>query len=449
MKYEGKKIVLANGVRTPWGHVNGALADLRANQLAEITIRHVLQRTQLDPKVVDGIIFGWVGQGSHAPNVARIAGVKAGLPVTTLAYTIHVNSVSGIEAVAYTVRHLMAGEGELFIAGGTESMSNFPYVIRVARRYKGLRTLSDLKKNWNTLLQDPHIDVGDSMLEGVRDPMCDMIMAETAETLAQIHNISREEQDQYALASYQKTLHAIESGRFNDYVFPVEINGQVLLDKDENPFLRKGFVEKPERIAKSPLLFDTTEYPFKQFYDKNKQYLKGKKWEDAKATITPFNACPLTDGSAALIVTTEPRAKELELDIIGYIEGWGMAGVEPEYMAIGPAFAVHQALHRTGFQFKEMDIIELHEAFAAGCLAIFKVGQKTYQHDWSQANQSGVINPNGGSLSMGHPLAASGTRLILNLAYELRRNPKANLGLVAACASGGIGGSMVVRRYDK
>lgn len=450
MKYEGQKIVLANGVRTPWGHVNSALADFRANDLAELTIREVLKRSHLKSDQIDGVIFGWVGQGSHAPNIARIAGVKAGLSVKTLAYTLHVNCVSGIETIASAVRHMLAGEGDVFIAGGTESMSNFPYVIRGARQYKGLRNLGDVRNHWDQILNDPHIELGDSMIEGIRDPICNMIMAETAEALAQIYSISREEQDQYAMQSYQKSIQAIEAGKFNDYVFPIYKEDQLILEKDENPFLRLKFIEKPALIAKSPYLFQNSQYSFEEFYQKNIQYLQGKTYDKDKTfpTVTPFNSCPMTDGSAAVIVTTEAKAKELGLDIIAVVEGWGFSGVEPEYMAMGPAHSVQVALKRTGFEFNQMHDIELHEAFAAGCLAIFKVGYESYQHDWAQAYEQGIVNPTGGSLSMGHPLAASGTRLLLNLAYEMKQNPQKERGVVAACAAGGIAGSMVLSRYD-
>ena len=450
MDIAAKNIVLANGVRTPIGHVNKSLADETPVQLGTTVIKNLLQKTNLAPDTIDGILLGWVGQMSNAPNIARVCALHAGLSERSLAFTVHVNCVSGIEAVVSAARQIICGEGEVYIAGGTESMGSLPYVIRGARKYRGLKTLDDLKKNWASLITDPHIDIGDCMLEGLRDPVKGMIMAETAEIVAQTYNISREEQDRYAVESYSRAIAAIRNGHLKNYVIPYQRDGQTILENDENPILRENFVKEPEKAKKAPLMFDNEEYPFKKFWDLYGSEIKGKQFVDGvtHGTITPFNSCPRSDGAAAVIVTTEKKAKELKLEIIAELKGWGYAGVNPSLMAVGPAFAAKNALDFSKVKFDDLDIIELHEAFAAGCLGIFRVGEEKFGHSWQAKWKDGHVNPYGGSLALGHPLAASGTRILLNLAYELRGMPKAKFGLAAACAAGGVSGSVVLGQYQ-
>ncbi len=445
-----KRIILASGARTPIGHVNKSLADLRPDELGTMAIKNVLEKSKIDPNEVDGVLLGWVGQLSNAPNIARVCALNAGLPEKSVAYTLHVNCVSGIEAVASAARQILVGEGDVFIAGGTESMSSFPYSIRGARRYRGLKTLDDLKKNWDHLLTDPHIEIGDCMLEGLRDPVKGMIMAETAEILAQLYDISRDEQDDYAVQSYRRAIDGIRKGIFKSYVHPVVKNGQTLLEQDENPLQREAFVLDPEKAKKAIPMFDNEEYPFKKFWDTYGHEIPGKKFIEGKTkgTITPFNSCPRSDGAAAVIVASEEKAKKLKLDIIAELKGWGFAGVNPALMGMGPAHAAQKALSWINIPFEKMDIIELHEAFAAGCLAIFKEGKKKFNHNWESKWKEGRVNPYGGSIALGHPLAASGTRILLNLAYELKADPKAKMGLAAACAAGGVSGSAILEKYE-
>ncbi|MBI1870881.1 MAG: thiolase family protein [Chlamydiae bacterium] len=445
-----KRIVLACGMRTPIGHINKSLADLRPDEMGTMAIRSVIEKAKIDPKLVDGVLMGWVGQLSNAPNIARVCALNAGMSEQSVAFTLHVNCVSGIEAVASAARQILVGEGELFIAGGTESMSSFPYTIRGARRYRGLKTLNDVKKNWNTLLEDPHIEIGDCMLEGLRDPVKGMIMAETAEILAQLYDISRDEQDHYAVESYRRAIEGIRKGVFKPYVSPVIKNGTVLLSEDENPLQRENFVLDPEKAKKAPALFDNEAYPFKNFWASYGHEIRGKKYIDGKThgTITAFNSCPRSDGAAAVIVTTDTKAKELGLDIIAELKSWGFTGVNPALMGVGPTFATEKALERAKVSFDKLDILELHEAFAAGCLAIFKVGQNKFGHHWQEKWKAGQVNPYGGSIALGHPLAASGTRILLNLGYELKASPKGKLGLAAACAAGGVSGSAVLEKYE-
>lgn len=416
--------------------------------LMEIALRALMHRTSLYPQAVDGVLVGWVGQGSHAPNIARVSALKAGLPEKVQAYTVQQNCISSLETVAAAYRHIVMGDGDLYLAGGTESMSNFPYAIRGSRDQKKLRSLETVKSNWNELWNDPNVVITDTTEEGLTDPLCKINMAATAEICAQIYSISREAQDAYALASFKKGLSAQQQGFYKSHVIPVKSKGDVVCEQDEYPFLRSSIVEKPRLLDKAPTLFDSSSSTIENFYRENAPYIVGKNFdkEKTKATVTLFNACARSDGAAAVIVTSEERARDLGLQIMAEVHSWGFWGTSPAYMGIAPVFATSMALERAGMRFTDLDQIELHEAFAATCLSIFRVGKEKYRQNWESANEQGILNPNGGTLSLGHPLAATGVRLLLNLIYAMKDNSNARYGLAAACASGGLGGAMILKK---
>lgn len=449
MKPTNKKVVICGGVRTPIGHLGKSLAGFLPEELMELAIRALLQRTSLYPHSVDGVLVGWVGQGSHAPNIARVSALKAGLPEKIQAYTIQQNCISSLETVASAYRHIIMGDGDLYLAGGTESMSNFPYAIRGPRSHKKLRSLETVKTHWSDLWNDPDISIKDTTEEGLTDPICKINMAATAEVCAQVYSIGRTTQDNYALNSYRKGLAAEKRGFYDTHVVPVSKNGLPVLERDEYPFLREGLVEKPHMMEKAPTIFDGPSYSLKDFYRENSAYIRGKTYEEGKTkgTVSLFNACGRSDGAAVVIVTSEERARDLDLEILAEIHSWGFWGTSPAYMGIAPVFATSLALDRAGARFSELDHIELHEAFAATCLSIFKVGKEKYRQNWDAANEQGIINPNGGTLALGHPLAATGARLLLNLIFAMQEDPHSRLGLAAACASGGLGGAMILKRY--
>ncbi len=230
---------------------------------------------------------------------------------------------------------------------------------------------------------------------------------------------------------------------------PVKRDGETVLERDENPFLREQFMKAPDKIAKAPLLFDNEAMSIKKFYEMYKEDLQGTVYKEGetKATVSPFNACPRSDGAAVVLVTTEQKAKELNLPILAEIKGWALYGVNPAQMGIAPAYSTGKLLKDLNLKFEDLDLIELHEAFAATCLTIFKLGEENFQHKWRKKWDEEKINRNGGTLALGHPLAATGTRIILNLAYEMKRDPNIKIGMAAACAAGGIGGSIVLKRY--
>ncbi len=448
MDIKPRKIVLCTGVRTPIGHIARSLSNCNPENLLKFTIESLLQKTSLYPHAVDGVIIGWVGQGSSAPNIARIALLQAGLPEKAHAITIQANCVSGMEAISSAARHILVGEGELYIAGGTESMSTFPYLIRGPRSKKELRTLSAIKENWNNLWDHTDIEIADCIEEGLRDPVELIGMAGTAEVCAQMYSISRESQDRYALESYQRCLNAQKDGFYNSHVIPFQKDKNIILKQDEYPLLREGLVEKPQMISKAPLMFDSPSMSIRDFYKQYGKHILGKKYEEGstQATLTLFNSCARSDGAAAVIVTTEERALDLKLEILAELSSWAFWGNNPAHMGVAPVFSTDLALKRAGIKFEQLDDIELHEAFAATCLSIFKVGKEKFKHPWEEKFLQKKLNPHGGSIALGHPLAATGTRIVLNALYAMKRNPKIQYALATACAAGGLGGAIILKR---
>jgi acetyl-CoA C-acetyltransferase len=449
MKPRDVKIVLCGGIRTAIGHFAKSLTAVSPEHLLMLTINGLLAKTKLYPQAVDGLMAGWVGQGSHAPNIARIAVLLSHLPEKAHAVTVQANCVSGLEAIATAARHIVMGEGEVYIAGGTESMSSFPYAIRGDRSLKELRSIDTVRSHWPNLLNQPGIKVVDCIEEGLTDPVENLNMAATAEVCAQMYSIDRASQDDYAYQSYKRALEGEENGFYATHTMPVEEGGKTLLEKDEYPYLRESLVKKPEMLKKAPLLFESSSFGMKDFYERYGSHIDGKKFIEgqSRASVTLFNSCARSDGAAAVIVASEKRAKELGLEIIAEVVDWGFYGNNPAHMGVAPVFAVQEALSRAGLQFDQMDNIELHEAFAATCLSIFKVGREKYGHAWESKWKEGKLNPHGGTIPLGHPLAATGTRIVLNAMYQMKKAPEVRYSLAAACAAGGLGGAMILKRY--
>ena len=449
MKAQSETIVIAGGARTAIGHISRSLSAIKPEDLMVDAISATLSRAKLAKDAVDGVLIGWVGQTFSAPNIARVAALRAGLPETVQAVTVQNNCVSSIESIASACRFIMAGEGEVYLAGGVEVMSRLPYSIDGSRSAKPLRSLSVVKEKWAELLASPDVQVSDAMEQGLTDPVKHINMAVTAEVVAQIYGVGRAEQDEYARESFRRTLAGWKSGFFDASVVPVVRDGATVLEKDEYPFLREDLVDKPQMFAKAPAAFDNSAYTMKQFYADNAAHLDGKTYQEgAKGSVTLFNSCGRSDGAACVIVTTARKAKELGLTVLAEIKGWGFEGNNPAHMGVSPALAAPTALKRAGVKFEDLDQIELHEPFAATVLSIFKLGKQKFGHDWEAKNKSGAMNPNGGSLAVGHPLGATGARLMLNLVHALKNNPKGRTGMLAACAGGGMGGAMVVEKMS-
>lgn len=393
-----KDVVIVDAVRTPVGNHGGMFRDLNADELAQAAIEGLLERTELDPSSINEVILGNVFQSSDAPNIGRVAALKAGVPIEVPAYTTNRNCTSSMDAIVYAWRSIQVGDGGIYLVGGVESMSNIPYLARGAR--------------WGLRLR--HAQFTDSLWEGLTDPVCGQIMGRTAENLAEEFHITRQEQDEFAVGSHQKAYHAQQEGRFEEEIVPVEITkrrkGKVLLDQDEtiNPDLTV------ERASQAPAVFKEG------------------------GTVTPANACSISDGACAMLVMSAEKAEELGYTPFARILGYGYAGVEPHRMGIAPVIAVPRALEKAQLDLEEMDLIELNEAFAAQVLSVGK------ELDWNWD----IVNVNGGAIALGHPVGSSGCRIVVTLLYEMHRRKKEGdsmkYGLATLCAGGGQGSALVV-----
>jgi acetyl-CoA C-acetyltransferase len=446
MNAQNKTIVVAGGSRTPIGHISRSLAGLKPEELMVDAVEATLKSAGLKKDAVDGIMVGWVGQSFTAPNIARVTALRAGLPEGTQAVTVQNNCVSSIESVSAACRSILAGEGEVYLAGGVEVMSRLPYSIDGSRASKPLRSMAVVKEKWGELLTSSEVTVVDAMEQGLTDPVKNINMAATAEVCAQIYGVGRAEQDEYARESFRRSLQGWKNGFYQTHVTPVVRNGAAVLEKDEYPHLREDLVEKPQMFAKAPALFDNSAYPIANFFRDYGEHMPGLTADGRKGSVTLFNACGRSDGAACVVVTTAEKAKALGLTVLAEIKGWGFMGNNPAHMGVSPALAAPVALQRAGVKFDELDQIELHEPFAATVLSIFKLGQDKFGHDWTAKYKSGALNPNGGSIAVGHPLGATGARLMLNLVHALKANPKGRFGMLAACAGGGMGGALVVEK---
>jgi len=398
-----KEVVIIDGVRTPIGSHGGGLKDVTAQKLAEIVIRELLQRTELDPQHIDEVIFGCGGQMSDAPNLARVAALMAGIPVETPGYTVQRNCASGMEAITSACQAIKAGDGDTFLVGGTESMSGFPYVVRGAR--------------WGLKLR--HSTFIDSLWEGLTDPVCGQIMGSTAENLAAEFEITREEQDKFAVQSHKRAFRATRMGLFKDEIVPVEVPKRVAGQEVPPDIVAQDECINPALTVQKAALYPTI-------------------FKKEGGTVTPANSCPISDGAAALLVMSRDKADELNMKPRAIVRGYAYAGVPPHIMGIGPARSTPKALQRAGMALADIDLIELNEAFAVQVLA---VGRELESEGWDWDK----VNPNGGAIALGHPVGCTGSRMVVTLMHELERVDR-TVGLATLCVGGGQGGSLIIER---
>ncbi|MBI3306349.1 MAG: thiolase family protein [Candidatus Omnitrophica bacterium] len=393
------EIVIAGAVRTPQANMGGALKDFTNHSLGQLTVRGLLEKTRVDPAAIDEVIFGCVGQQSDAANVARVIALLAGLSHNVPAFTVARNCASGLQSITSAYQMIACGEADLVLAGGVEVMSASPYVNRDLRFGKRLK---------NSMLID-------TIWEGLTDPTVNQIMGRTAENLAEEFKISRQEQDEFAVFSHQRAFRATREGKFKDEILKVMIPKKVM-GKEMPP---ETFVND-EGINPALNVQTLSQYPtvFKE-----------------NGTVTPGNSCPISDGAAAVFVATAEKAKALNLEILGTIRGYGYAGVAPERMGIGPVCAAPIALKRAKADLKDIQLIEINEAFAVQYLSVER----------SLKLNRDIVNVNGGAIALGHPVGATGTRLVVTLLYEMKRR-NLSLGLASMCVGGGQGGAIVLER---
>ena len=391
------EIVIASACRTAIGTFGGTLKDVPAAELGAIVVKEVVKRAGIKPEMVDEVIFGNVLQAGLGQNIARQVTLKAGLPIETTAMTINIVCGSGLKSVALAANQILAGESEIVVCGGTENMSAAPYAIPSAR--------------WGARMNNSKmIDV--MVNDGLWDAFNQYHMGITAENVAEKYGITREMQDEFAVASQSKAEAAIKAGKFKDEIVPVVIHGKkgdTVFDTDEHP----KFGTTLEKVAK----------------------LKPAFKRDG-GTVTAANASGINDSAAALVVMSKEKADELGIKPLATIVSYATGGVDPSIMGVGPVPAVTKAMARANMTVDDFDLIEANEAFAAQSLAV----AQDLKFDMSK------VNVNGGAIALGHPIGASGARILVTLLYEMQKREDAHTGLATLCIGGGQGQALIVKK---
>ncbi len=394
-----EEVVVVSAVRTAVGRLGGGLKDVEPEDLGMLVIKEALAQAQVEPEAVDEVILGQTKQSADAANLARVAMLKAGMPIEIPAYTVMRQCGSGLTAIHNAAVSIMAGEASIVVAGGVENMSKAPYYLRGARYGYGAGNAVLVDSNTESQPRSQPVEVYGANLT----------MGLTAENLAVKYGIGREEQDVFSLQSQNRAFAAIESGRFKDEIVPVEI-----------------------KQRKNTVIFDTDEHP-------RKSTLEGlaalKPVFKEGGTVTAGNASGRNDGAACTVVMSAKEASKRGLKPMVVIRGMGVAGVSPEIMGIGPAPASRKALAKAGLSFDDMGLIELNEAFAAQALAVVK--------ELGIGDRMDDINVNGGAIALGHPLGCSGARIFTTLLHEMMKRGT-RYGLATLCIAGGQGIATVV-----
>ncbi len=391
-----KEIVIASAVRTAIGSYGGALTNVSAVDLGAIVIKEALSRAGVKPEQVDEVYMGCILQAGLGQGVARQASVKAGLPVEVPATTINMLCGSGLRTVSMGAQTIIAGDNDIVVVGGCENMSQAPYLLPKAR--------------WGVRMG--HDQIIDSMIhDALTDAFNQYHMGITAENLAAQYNITREEQDIFATSSQNKAEKAWAEGRFKDEIVPVVI---------------------PQRKG-DPIVFDTDEFFKKGMTVEKLGALKPAFKKDG--SVTAGNASGINDGAAALVIMSKEKADELGIKPLATLVAYGNGGVEPSIMGIGPVPAVKKALSKAGLTVADMDLIEANEAFAAQALSV----GKDLEFDIEK------VNVNGGAIALGHPVGASGARILVTLLHEMQKR-ESKYGLATLCIGGGMGTAVIVKR---
>src|SRR3990167_4559938 len=396
------RIAVVSGIRTPFVRAWTDFGDLPAQELGRIAVRELLERTDLEPKLVDEVILGSVANPPEAANIARVISLLAGIPKDKRAYTVSRNCASGFEAVT----------------GAAESMSNIPmfYPPKTAKLFlklsKARNPLERISLFWELLKPSRLLKPVLGLQLGLIDPVCGLNMGQTAEILAKEYGITRKEQDEFALVSHQRALSARE--RLKEEIVPVFVPPKYEKTITDDNGVREniGF----EDLAK-----------LKPYFDRY------------SGTVTVGNSCQVTDGACAILVMREEKARELGFKPLGFIRAYAYLGVEPSRMGIGPAFAIPEVLKKAGLKLSDIELLEVNEAFAAQVIAC--------ERHLEAANigklNSDILNVNGGAIALGHPVGVTGSRLILTLLKEMKRR-NLHLGLASLCVGGGQGAAVIV-----
>ncbi|MFC2088199.1 thiolase family protein [Calditrichota bacterium] len=426
-----REVVIVDGLRTPFMKAWTDFMGIPAQDLGSIVARELLERLNINGKQLNEVIVGNIAQPPEAANVARIIALQAGIPQHVTAFTVQRNCASGMEAIANAWYRIQAGEGDTFLAGGVESMSRIPLLFNEAAtkwfgqlnktRSMGQRLAVMSKFKFNFL--NPIV----GLMLGLTDGYCGLNMGQTAEILAKEFNISREEQDQFAMHSHHKAEKATKDGVLKQEIVPVPIPPKFDKMVDADNGFREG--QSMEALGKLKTVFDR-----------------------ASGSVTAGNASQITDGAAMVLVMSADKAKELGYEPLGKIRSFAFAGLDPKRMGLGPAYSTPIALDKAGLTMKDIQLVEINEAFAAQVIAnlkIFESDELTKKYlDWDKcagAIAPEILNVNGGAIAIGHPVGSSATRLVITLLKEMQRRDL-KLGLATLCVGGGQGAAFVLER---
>lgn len=391
-----KEAVIVAAVRTPIGTFGGSLKNVSAVDLGVTVVKGALDKAGLKPEQVDEVILGNVLGAGLGQNIARQVSVKAGVPISSPAFTINKVCGSGLKTIQLAAQAVLLGDADIVVAGGTENMSQAPYVLQNQR--------------WGSRMGNSQV-VDTLLNDGLMDAFDHYHMGITAENVAAKYGISREQQDSFAVHSQHKAVAAVKAGRFKEEIVPVTI---------------------PQRKG-DPIVFDTDEYPRDNASLEGMAKLRTAFKKDG--TVTAGNASGINDGAAAVVVTSREKAEELGLEILASIRSYASAGLEPEYMGCGPIYASRKALDKAGLTVADLDLVESNEAFAAQACAV----------NQDLGLNPDIVNVNGGAIALGHPIGASGARIFVTLLHEMKKRD-AKCGLATLCIGGGMGTAVIVER---
>ncbi len=426
-----RDVVVVAGARTPWIKANTLFAGVGAVELGRVAVREAIERAELDPDALDEVIVGNIAGPADAANVARVIALEAKIPVKVPAFTVSRNCASGLESIVEAAYRIRSGDADLIVAAAVESMSKIPFLFtdEAQQIWTAVARARSLPARVGAFarFRPRHFKPVVGLELGLTDPVSGLNMGQTAEVLAREFAVSREEQDAFALRSHKLAETAWNEGRVQGEVCAVPIPPRYQATAERDNGIREN--QTPEALAKLKPLFD------RKF-----------------GTVTAGNSSQITDGAAALILASAERAQSLGLPVLGKIRSWAFAGCDPERMGLGPVLAAPIALHRAGgLTMARMERVEINEAFAAQVLACLKAFDS---RAFCEANLGSAavgapplerINVNGGAIAMGHPVGASGGRLVLTLLREMARS-NTSLGLATLCIGGGQGGAVVVER---
>jgi acetyl-CoA C-acetyltransferase/acetyl-CoA acyltransferase len=422
-----ERIAIVDGVRTPFCKAGTSLARVQADDLGAFIVKELMSRTGFPSAKIDELIFGNVGSPAHAANIARVVALKAGLAQDLIAYSVHRNCASGMESITTATNKILSGNANVILAGGTESMSNYPLLFgdKMTALFGKLMRAKTLGQKISTMssFRPSFLKPKITVMMGLTDPVCGLNMGQTAEVLAREFAISREEQDQFALNSHIKAAQAQDLLASEIAPFPVPPGYQKIIDTDNS--VRPD--QSLEALGK-----------LKPYFDR------------VNGTVTAANACPLTDGAGAVLLMKESQAKEMGLDVLGYLKEYAYAGLEPDRMGLGPVYATSKVLDKAGMKMSDMGLVEMNEAFAAQIIANLRAFEsdafaKKYLAKDKALGEIDLTKFNiyGGAIAIGHPVGVTGTRLVLSLLKQMKRE-KVQTGLATLCIGGGQGAALIL-----